>query len=377
MARVMKPYYVNARGERITVPSWYAEWQGADGKTHRKRVSRDKRLALAFLAARIDEVERQKAGLAPAPQSADARDLFGLLADYLALLTAEGTADEYRKGLNARVRAVLAACEWHSLSQVGPDRLTLFLGALVGKGRSPATANGYLRDTKGFIRWAAKRAKLANPLDDVKPLNEEVDRRRSKAILSDTELAALVVAAEKAPTRANTRISGRDRAWLYRVAAYTGLRSGELASLTPERFALAAVPPVVTVAAKSQKGRREEAVPIPPHLVKPLGKWLSGKPAGEPLWPGRWAAAKRQAKWFCRDMAAAGIASTATFHGLRRGYVTRLIRAGVDVDLVRRLARHRSLATTMKHYATAELADLADAAKRLKPLPRPVRKPAR
>ena len=71
----------------------------------------------------------------------------------------------------------------------------------------------------------------------------------------------------------------------------------------------------------------------------------------------------------------AGIASPTTFHGLRRGYITRLIRAGVDADLVRRLARHRDLKTTMAHYASAELSDLAAAAESLKPLKRPRGKP--
>ena len=50
---------------------------------------------------------------------------------------------------------------------------------------------------------------------------------------------------------------------LYRVAAYTGYRAGELAELTPEHFRLDAEPPHVTMFARDSKGKREEPIPLP------------------------------------------------------------------------------------------------------------------
>ncbi len=55
---------------------------------------------------------------------------------------------------------------------------------------------------------------------------------------------------------------GPERALLYRVAAETGLRAGELRSLTARSFALAGDAPTVTVAAAYSKNRREAVLPL-------------------------------------------------------------------------------------------------------------------
>lgn len=385
MGRVFQPWYRNrATGERVTVKAWYAEWQGADSKTHRKKVGA-KNLAQAYLARKLGEVERQKAGIAPPPSADGLAPLAALLDDYLKELASRDTDATYRRTVNARLTRILTECGWLMWPDVAAAAMQQFLGALRAV-RSPATANGYLRDAKAFVGWIADRLGTASPLRKVAPFPEEADRRRSKAILSDAELAALVQAASAAPRRHNTRIGGPDRAVLYQVAAFTGLRASELASLTPACFRLDADVPAVHVAAEHQKGRRPDPVPLPPHLVTLLRKWLKGRPLHLPLWPGHWARDRRQRKWLALDLRRAGIGTPApgtkysqlgpdgkpyTFHSLRRGYITRLIRSGADVDLVRRLARHRSITTTLNHYTHADLPDLAAAARKLKPLPKP------
>ena len=154
-------------------------------------------------------------------------------------------------------------------------------------------------------------------------------------------------------------------AMLYRVALGTGLRASELASLTSAAFALDATPPTVTVEARHAKSGRTEPVPIPAHLVAVLRPWLAGKPAGERVWPGTWAARRRQHEWVARDVAAAGIAERdekgqrITFHCLRKTYITRLIRAGAKVHQLRRLARHKDVATTLNHYTDETMGELA------------------
>jgi integrase len=75
---------------------------------------------------------------------------------------------------------------------------------------------------------------------------------------------------------------------LYVLSAYTGLRESELASLTPESFALNADSPTVTVQAAYSKRRREDTVPLRADLARMLCDWLAGKPAGQRAWPGSW-----------------------------------------------------------------------------------------
>lgn len=237
---------------------------------------------------------------------------------------------------------------------------------------SPATVNGYLSAVKAFAKWAARTCGLpASPLAGVKKLVEGVDRRRSRRIPTPDELAALLAATERAPRRYGMLIPGRDRAMLYRVAAHTGFRASELASLTPASFAVDADPPAVTIRAESAKGKRTESVPLPAHLAAVLRPWLAAKPAGRRLWPGDWAANRGQADWLARDVRRAGIAErdergeTLTFHGLRAYYVTRCIEAGATVAELKELARHRDISTTIAHYSRVSGIRLQGVADRL------------
>ena len=59
------------------------------------------------------------------------------------------------------------------------------------------------------------------------------------------------------------KLSGPDRAMLYTVAAYTGFRASELASLTPSSFALDAATPTLTVEAGYSKHRGFAPEPTP------------------------------------------------------------------------------------------------------------------
>lgn len=377
MGRVFKPYYTHRKTrEKVFVANWYAEWQGADGKTKRRMVGRDKRAAEAFLVKMQDAVDRQRAGLDPAP-TADARStpLDALMAEYLEVLAARGTKPKYRRTVSDHLAAILAGCRWLLWSDIERDDLVRYLGKKRESGTGPATLNGYIRSAKGFTGWLAERFGTRSPLRKLAPFPEDVDRRRSKRILTDSEFAQLLVATEKCPRRQTSAFAPVDRAWLYRVAACTGIRASELASLTPESFRLDTSPPVVVVEAADAKGKREEPIPIPGHLLESLRPWLAKKPAKRRLWPGRWAELRQQQFWLERDLKRAGIVPRDengkrlyTFHSLKRRYVVRLIEAGAKIHEVRRLARHKDSRTTLNYYTHETLSDLAKLADKLPPV---------
>lgn len=375
MGRVFKPKYRRTTtGEVVTSKNYHAEWQGADGKTHRKKVGPDRREALEFLVRMEAREKRVRQGLDPDPgASADrARPLAELVPLYLDVLAARDTDGGYRALVRDQLTRICRDCGWLVWSDITADSLLIFLGGRRDRdGNSPATLNGYLRTAKGFANWLADRLDAKSPLRRLKPFPEDVDRRRSRRVLADAELSALIAAAERSKRRGRQVLSGRDRAMLYRVAAYTGLRAGELASLTPAAFDLAHTPPVVTVPAKHSKGRRVEPVPLPAHLAAKLRAWLKGRPKTAPVWPGDWAKHRRQVDWLATDLKNAGVAARdaqgrrCTFHGLRRAFVTRLIRAGGLIHEVRRLARHKDVKTTLNYYTDADLGQLGGVADRL------------
>jgi len=373
MGRVFRPHYTKRNPDgtrtRVQVRDYYAEYTDAAGAQRRKRIGPDRRAAESALA-RLQEQAMRKRHNIPDP-SADAearnRDTAGLVAEYLAELSDRGRSAGYRAEVERHLDVLLPACRWYVWADVTDAGLVKFLAKKCAE-TSPATANGYLRSAKGFANWYADRLAERGPLKGVKPFNEVVDRRRSRRVLSDDELDKLIAAAEGAPERHNTIISGRARAALYLVAAHTGLRASELASLTPRDFALDAAPPTVTVHPKHTKAKRLEPVPLSDALVKFLRKWMKGKSPTARLWPGKWAEHHRQVRWVQRDANRAKLGAGIHFHSLRRQYVTRLIRGGADVDEVRRLARHKSAKTTLDHYAESNLADLAKTVNRTKRL---------
>lgn len=375
MGRVFRPTYtVPATGKRVTVKSWYAEWFGADKKTHRKKIGPDKREATEALAAFEAHERRVRLGLDTETKvNPDRlRPLTELLGEYIALLEAKDTSEQYRIDSSSYLRRIFTGCRWDRWDDITGDSLTLYLGSRRKvAGNAPTTVNNYLACARSFTRWLAERLNQPDPLRKVQRV-AVTEKRRSKRILTDAELEALIAAAERGKRKGNYRFAGPDRAMLYRLAAYTGLRASELASLTPERFDLDASPPIVTVEAKDSKGKRLEPLPVPAMLLGILRPWLKKKRKGYKLWPGSWAKKKSQVDWLATDLRRAGVAEfdskgrRATFHGLRRGYVVRVIAAGAKIHEVRRLARHTAVRTTLEFYTDETLADLGAIVDRMK-----------
>ena len=78
-------------------------------------------------------------------------------------------------------------------------------------------------------------------------------------------------------------MTGPERVMLYRLAIETGLRAGELASLTRASFDLSLDRPVVRVEAAYSKHRREDELPLRPDTAADLSDFVTSKFPGQPL----------------------------------------------------------------------------------------------
>ncbi|VTR94136.1 integrase-recombinase protein : Integrase-recombinase protein OS=Rhodopirellula sallentina SM41 GN=RSSM_04495 PE=4 SV=1: Phage_integrase [Gemmata massiliana] len=400
MGRVFQPQYwknmPDGSRAKVKTKAWYAEWQVA-GETKRKKIG-PRAIANAALAKFEDSEARRRAGLPDL--NAEARLLAAPLADlateYLEVLAARDTCDEYRKTTSAQITRMLSECRWRVWTDIEPNGFVRFLGRLrdtprvkkatgaakgkrapratdkvLADGCGPATLNSYMRAAKAFARWLADRFHTTSPLRTLKPYPEAVDVRRSNRILTDDELGKLLIATGAATRKGTATVWGKDRAMLYRIAAYSGLRAGELSVLTPLHFTLDAEPPVITVQAADAKNKRTEPIPLPQHVVELLRPWLAGRGPKEKLFPGNWAQCRKQCQWLAADLKRAGVDATndkgqpVTFHSLKRRFVVRLIQAGAKIHEVRRMARHADISTTLKHYAEDNLKELGALANRL------------
>ena len=187
-------------------------------------------------------------------------------------------------------------------------------------------------------------------------------------------------------------LSGKDRAILYLTAAYTGLRAGELASLTPDNFDFEADPPAVTVEASYSKHRRRDVLPLNHQLAGRLHGWITEK-AREPsdakdrskavpgqenvstglLWPGTWC--DNAAEMLRRDLKTAEIpyhdnaGRVFDFHALRHQFISNLAKSGAHPKVAQSLARHGTITLTMDRYTHLSLWDMDNAVQKLPDLP--------
>jgi excisionase family DNA binding protein len=240
-----------------------------------------------------------------------------------------------------------------------------------------ATSNHYLTAIKQFSKWLVfDRRTGTDPLVCLSRQNADVDVRRPRRALKEDLFSRFV---EATAGGASFRgIAGPDRLVLYTLAANTGFRAGELASLTPRSFALDATPPTVTVQAGYSKHRREDVQPLRADVADLMRQYLVGRPADKPVWPGTWS--KVAAEMLRLDLDAAGIpyqddsGRYFDFHALRGQFISLLAARGVHPKVAQTLARHSTITLTMDYYTHLDVFDVSGALDKL-PGVTPPRKP--
>ena len=136
------------------------------------------------------------------------------------------------------------------------------------------------------------------------------------------------------------------------MARMTGLRRSELASLTAASIVFGDDSFLIVEAGYS-KHRQRDVVPLHPDLVPLVREWISQLHNGDPLF--YLLEQRKTAKMLQADLEAAGIPYQdadglyADFHALRHSFITRAWESGETPEVVMALARHRSLAMTMRY----------------------------
>lgn len=153
-------------------------------------------------------------------------------------------------------------------------------GSLLAGGLAAKTSNHVLAAGRQFARWVVERGYASeDPLRVLRPLNARVDRRHVRRALSEEELRALLRAAAQGPTLG--LVPGPVRAMVYLLAAETGLRASEIASLRVAHFELEGPAPSLTLPAHASKRRREDLVPLRASTTRALSRLMAGRGALE------------------------------------------------------------------------------------------------
>jgi integrase len=235
--------------------------------------------------------------------------------------------------------------------------------------------------------------------------DEKADPRRRRRSMTEAELARLLDVARRRPlddaltvrrgkrkgeafakvkdkTRQRLEAVGRERALTYKTLVLTGLRKGELASLTVAHLRLDEPTPYVDLDAADEKNREGNDIIIRADLAEDLRAWLADRLAalqaealrrGEPI-PARLPSTTPVFnvptgldKIFNRDLTAAGIPKrdergrTLDVHALRTTFGTLLGRGGVPLRTAQAAMRHSDPKLTANVYTDPKLLDVRGA----------------
>ena len=298
-------------------------------------------------------------------------------------------------------------------------------------GMGARTRNTYRAAIVAFCNWCVETDRLAaNPLGRLCKADVRSDRRRTRRALTEDELRGLLKAARLRPVaeygretvslplqekegRSTWRYNeltwgtleaayergrealqggpgylakqerlGLERMLIYKTLVLTGLRLGELASITVGQVQLEAERPHLELLAKYAKAGQGAKIPLRADLVADLRRWLDEKlealqkqaeekgralplklPVEEPLF----SVPQNLIKSFNLDLAAAGISKedergrTVDIHALRHTFGTHLSKNGVPPRTAQAAMRHSSLDLTMNVYTDPTLLDVASA----------------
>jgi len=358
---------------RTASKKWYIKYRDGLGRIKRVSGATDKSVALQIAAKLEKQSQLTRAGVLDEFDEYRMIPLADQLLEFRDYLENKGNCEKHVRLTFQRASVLLAAAKLVFITDVKISKVTRELAELRrSDDLAPATCNHYLTALKEFFNWMVRERRWpSNPIAAIEKYNVDVDRRRVRRAVSVAELNHIFAACLSRGFDRPSGLSGDARIALYYVAAYTGLRRGELASLTRSSFELETSPPTVTVVARNSKRRKLDRLPLHPALVKHLEVYFSAlhEPSERvPIFP---VADVRTAEMLERDLDVAEIpyqdayGAHLDFHALRHSFVSNLARVEPNAKRTQSLARHSTMDLTMMVYAHSDLADQAEAISKL------------
>ncbi len=341
------------------------------------------------------------------------------------------------------LKRAISGCGFARLSDLSRDTVERWAMRAEADGMCARTINAHLSAMTAFASWCVESRRLvANPLARLRKRDERADPRRPRRALTEDELRRLLTVARLRPlaeygratvkradadgrddkrsrrtwTKAPLTLDaladaealarkalhkrpdfiaelehrGRERALVYKTLVLTGLRKGELASLTVGQLELAGPVAFAVLDAADEKAGRGAEIPLRADLVADLRGWLAArldaardaaKAKGLPI-PARLLAdaplfnvPAGLVRILDLDLKAAGIPKrddrgrTVDVHALRHTFGTHLSKGGVAPRTAQAAMRHSTLDLTMNTYTDPRLLDVAGALDALPALP--------
>lgn len=295
-------------------------------------------------------------------------------------------SNEYASMAMSRLRRVLNACGTRYVDALSADTVNAVLDGLQREGQvaSAQTRRHHESILRTWAKWLVATERLDRDPFRLLQLTYvgEGDTVHNRTAFSLEQLQQIVNAARTGELRLG--LTGKQRAVLYLVAAYSGLRARECSSIRRQDFSPGMTH--VKVSGQFTKNKREALQPIPSFLRPVLVDFVANLQDDEFLFPGGWrrvdgkwetagwVRGKSAGEFLRHDAAKVGIVigregkehngAVLDFHSLRHFYGTVCDQAGISDGLRRKLHRASSQ-KLLDRYTHRELAEITAAMEEL------------
>lgn len=265
----------------------------------------------------------------------------GQIKQFLSYLEVEQRCSRHTVGAYGRdLRQFNAWCDSDDCSTVTPGEIRAWIGDLADGGMETATLRRKAQSLRAFFHWRQKTAGApSNPAADI--VLPKL-RKHLPNFIKEEEMEALLDTSHDTFAQERAHIT---LAMLYSL----GLRQDELLTLTDADVDYPGREVRVT-----GKRNKQRAVPLPDQLAEEIRHWQEVRDARYPqlerpaaLIAGPHGHLSKTALYgVVRDALATVSAGRKSPHTLRHTFATSMINNGANLDAVREMLGHESLATT-------------------------------
>ena len=401
------------RGKMVTAPvteaagtrtvavetgTYYARFKDHTGRTiDRATGCRDETNARQKLAAWEKETEQVRVGVFKAGDLDTARaaadPIEPHLAAYLQSLVVAEVSDVYRTNAGRAVRRLRDELALAALRDLRREKVEPWFADAIADDMGAATRNYYRQSIVSFANWLVATKQLReHDLAGIPLADRRLDPRRQRRALTADEIARLLAVAATRPLddartlrtgkRKGEMVAdirpevagrllalGRERVLVYRTLIYTGLRAGELRSLTVSRLDLTPGAECVWLEAANEKNRAGSTIPLRADLAAELRQWIAERKLAPAARLFTVPAGLRRI--LDRDMKAAGIPKrdergrTVDVHAMRTTFGTMLSTSGTAPRTAQAAMRHSDIKLTMGTYTDPKFLEVRQAVERL------------
>ncbi len=268
---------------------WYASYVDHSGKQVRFNThTTDKQTAQALLGKRKSDDARRREGITDASTErlakAERSPISVHLDAYLQSLISAGRSQGHIDRQRDRITIIVDGAGFSRLSDISPPEIQKVVNNIrTGKSQklvAAGTRRHYLTAIKSFTAWlASEGGKLPNdPLRAMKKPDAKKDRKLIRRALLVTEWQAM---RELVPNAGlSWGMEATERLMVYELAIQTGLRAGELHSLTRSRIKFSGSKATAVVPSGITKDSEDAYQSISGDLVARLKRHVSKKLPG-------------------------------------------------------------------------------------------------